>query len=374
MTAAFIALLLAANTSSGTVTLPLSEYQQADVVAPAPLSGAVIQQRMSARVTGDTVEFTVQLVISIVDSAKWTKLSLFKMERGNAWLLSASQVEGALIAVQNGELVLVSKTVGTWPLEIKFSMMGFEGGNHYGRLTRGADLLDGAMQVEVDSEMDALMINTELMSQEGSWTVRWKTLTARKAQAVAARPPMEPVITAANAQLVSTVEGRARLTLQYALELDREQSLTLKLPEAWSMTRVSMNGSPLVVPEGREVTWKVNPARPGEKTASLELTLERDFGVFHLSGRLGVTLPGASWPTARVESSVHLPAVFQWRRLGGSLEPAESLNWSAPSMPGKQLNFRQHLVAAAGPTLELAYSVDLNGRYFSLRGSPVTLR
>ncbi|MGV3619423.1 MAG: hypothetical protein ACO1OB_01325 [Archangium sp.] len=368
MTSALVALLLAANPSSGTVTLPLSEYQPAEVAPAAPLSGAVIQQRMSARVAGDAVEFTVNLVVSIVDGSKWTKLSLFKMGRGNAVLLSATQVEGALIAVQNGELVLVSKTVGTWPLELKFHMAGMEGALHSGRLVRGADLLEGELTVEADGEMDALMVPTSVWTDGDAWTVRWKTLTARKAQAVAARPPMEPVITAANAQLVSTVEGRARLTVQYALELDREQSFTLKLPESWAMTRVSMNGSPLVVPEGREVTWKVNPVRPGEKTASLELTLERDFGVFHLSGRMGVTMPGASWPTARVEASVHLPAVFEWRRLGGSLEPTESLTWSPPSMPGKALHFRQHLVAAAGPTLELAYSVDLSGRYFSLRG------
>ncbi len=363
MTPALIALLLAATDASATVTLPLSEYRAAasDVVQPAPLAGAVINQRLTARVAGDSVEVTAQLVVSVIDTTRWTKLSLFKLTPG-VTLLSSTQVEGALIAAQNDELVLVTKTAGTWPLELKFSVA------RSARLTRGADVMDSVMRVEVDGELDELLHGAEVLPQHGAWALRWKTLTARKQQIVAARPPMEPVITAANAQLVTTVEGRARLTVQYALELDREQRLTLKLPESWTMTRVSMNGSPLVVPEGREVSWAVNPVRAGEKTASLELTLERDFGVFHLSGRLGVTLPGASWPTARVESSVHLPEVFQWRRLGGSLEPSESLNWSAPSMPGKQLLYRQHLVAAAGPTLELAYSVDLTGRYFSLRG------
>ncbi len=369
MTPALIALLLAAEPSSATVTMPLEQYRSGQVVPSAPVSGAITDQRLAARVVGDSVEFTVNLTVSIVDDSRWTKLSLFKMERGNAWLVSATQVEGGLVAVQNGELVLVSKTTGSWPLELKFQMMGFEGGAHYGRLTRGADLLDGVMRIDVDSEMDSLLCSSELMSDGGAWTVRWKTITARKAQTIAARPPMEPVITAALAQLVSTVEGRARLTMQYELELDREQPLTLKLPESWAMSRVSVNGSPLVVPEGREVTWKVNPVRPGENTAKLELTLERDFGVFHLSGRMGVTLPAASWPTARVETSLHLPPVFEWRRLGGSLEPTESLSWSPPSMPGKELHYRQHLVAAAGPTLELAYSVDLAGRYFSLRGA-----
>lgn len=367
MTSALVALLLTANPSSGTVTLPLSEYQLVEVLPPAPMAGAVTSQRLTGRVTNDSLEVTAHLVVSIIDATKWTKLSLFRLTPG-VTLVDSSQVEGALVAVQHGEVVLVSKTAGTWNLELKFSVTGGDGAQHTARFTRGADTMDGVLKLEVDGEFAELQHGAEVRSENGAWNVRWKTVSTRQQQVVAARPPMEPVITAANAQLVSTVEGRARLTVQYALELDREQRLTLKLPEAWVMTRVSLNGSAVVVPEGREVTWKVTPVRPGEKTASLELTLERDFGVFHLSGRMGVTLPGASWPTARVESSVHLPAVFEWRRLGGSLEPAEALSWSPPSMPGKQLSFRQHLVAAAGPTLELAYSVDLTVRYFSLRG------
>lgn len=371
MTSALLcALVLSAEPSTLTVTMPVDEFRnyfEPHDAPSAPLGGAVTSQRLSGRVTGDGVEVTAQLVVSIVDASRWTKLSLFKLTPGVTFV-DATQVDGALIAVNGGEVVLLSKTVGSWTLELKFSVRAPSGSLRVAKLVHGADTLDGVLKLEVDGELDELQHSAELVSENGAWTIRWKSLTARKVQAVAARPPMEPVITAANAQLVTTVEGRARLTVQYALELDREQSLSLRLPEAWALTRVSMNGSPQTVPEGREVAWKVSPARPGEKTATLDVTLERDFGVFHLSGRLGVTLPGASWPTARVETSVHLPSVFEYRRLGGSLEPSETLTWSAPSMPGKQLLYRQHLVAAAGPTLELAYSVDLTGRYFSLRG------
>lgn len=370
MTSALLCALVLSAEPSITVNLTPQELRAylGTETAPAPLGGAVTGQRLSGRVTGDGVEVTAHLVVSIVDGSRWTKLSLFKLTPG-VTLVDATQVEGALVAAKDGEVALLSKTTGTWPLELKLSLHAGPGATRAAKLVRGADVMDGVLKLEVDGELDELQHGAELPSSNGAWTIRWKTLAARKVQAVAARPPMEPVIASANAQLVSTVEGRARLTVQYALELDREQPLTLKLPEAWSMTRVSLNGSPQRVPEGREVSWTVSPARAGEKTALLELTLERDFGVFHLSGRLGVTLPGASWPTARVEASVHLPQVFEWRRLGGSLEPTESLAWSAPPMPGRQLLYRQHLVAAAGPTLELAYSVDLSGRYFSLRGS-----
>ena len=33
-------------------------------------------------------------------------------------------------------------------------------------------------------------------------------------------------------------------------------------------------------------------------------------------------------------------------------------------LPGKELQFRQYLVAASAPTLELGYSVDISNSYF----------
>lgn len=39
----------------------------------------------------------------------------------------------------------------------------------------------------------------------------------------------------------------------------------------------------------------------------------------------------------------------------------------SPNLPGRQLTYRQHLVTASAPSLELEYSVDLKGRYFKAR-------
>jgi hypothetical protein len=84
-----------------------------------------------------------------------------------------------------------------------------------------------------------------------------------------------------------------------------------------------------------------------------------------------VALPGLAWPTAVVDLEASLPAVFQYHRVGGSLEsgPATSEASASTDTPGKRLSFRQYLVGAAGPTLELKYSVDLEHRYFSVRGA-----
>jgi hypothetical protein len=123
-------------------------------------------------------------------------------------------------------------------------------------------------------------------------------------------------------------------------------------------------------PTERAFTVAVGPGPGGGARGLLALTLERDYGVFHLSGRLAVELPGLGWPTRVVDLEASLPAVFGYRRTGGSLEPGavlEEVAASTAEAPGRHLAFRQFLVGAAGPTLELAYSVDLDRRYFSLR-------
>jgi hypothetical protein len=98
------------------------------------------------------------------------------------------------------------------------------------------------------------------------------------------------------------------------------------------------------------------------------VVLARDLGVFHLSGRLKLALPRVSWPVATLKARAHFPAVFNYRREGGSMEQYEGtepagLETQTP-LPGKVLQFRQYLVAASAPTLELGYSVDISNSYF----------
>jgi hypothetical protein len=97
------------------------------------------------------------------------------------------------------------------------------------------------------------------------------------------------------------------------------------------------------------------------------VVLARELGVFHLSGRLKLALPRVSWPVAELHARAHFPAVFNYRREGGSLEQVESAatpDAALAGLPGKELHFRQYLVAASAPTLELGYSVDISDSYF----------
>ncbi len=354
---------------AATVTLPLDDAR-AWLVAPqaeAPLPAAVVAQRLTGRLEAESLEVTADFAVTVLDE-RWSRVSLLALGAGTT-LVEATRLDGAVVAVQRGEVVLVSRQPGTYAVQLKLSVRAAGSPTRVATLRRGADAREGLLRVEADGERHALAHGPEVHSVDGAWTVRWTTRREAPAQAVAARPPMEPVITAARAQVVSTVEGRARLTLEYALALDREQPLTLALPQGWTLTRLGVNDAPRAVTVERALALTVSPARPGERTGKVELTLERDLGVFHLSGRLTLALPGVSWPTTEVEASVHLPQVFAYRRLGGSLEPVEQLAWSPPELPGTALRYRQHLVASAGPTLELAYAVALEGRYFSVRGA-----
>lgn len=368
MTSTLLMVLLAAGEPTGTVTLPLNEARtllSSKDEPAAPISAAVTSQRLNAQVTGDALEVNAVFQVTVLDGSRWSRLSLMKLDE-RVTLVDATDGEGILVTTQQAHVVFVSKQPGTYTLELKLSVRGEGAPVHVARLTRGDDAREGVMHVETAAAEQSLEHGADVRSVGGEWIVKWKGRT--QAQVVAAaRPPMEPVISVARASVVSTVEGRARMTVEYRLGLDREQSLALKLPHDWMLTRVNVNAAPREVPQGREIALKVSPQTAGGREGVVELTLERDFGVFHLSGKMNLALPGASWPTSVVEAGVHLPNVFEYRRLGGSLEPSDAASSVQEALPGRALHFRQHLVASAGPTLELSYSVDLTNRYFRVR-------
>ena len=356
--------------SSGTVTLPLSEVLplmgETGPLEPAPVAAVVVSQQLQGHVTHDTLEVHATWVVTVLDDSRWARLGLLKMAPGVV-LDEVSMVDHVTEAVQGGELVMLSRSPGTYTIEAKLSARATGAGpNRSVKLERGRDGLESLLRLE-GSDTLSLLTDRELLPEHGSWLVKWRTEVTKREAVQVARPPLEPTVTAARAQVVSTVEGRARLTMRYALQLDRPQTFSIALPEGWAATRLSMNGEARPVVAGPTISLSAEPERSGGKEAVVEVTLEREFGVFHLSGRLALTFPAVSWPTSLLDVSVHLPTVFEYQRLGGSLEPTATLGWSPAAMPGKQLTYQQHLIAAAGPTLELAYSVDLKDRYFKVR-------
>jgi hypothetical protein len=88
----------------------------------------------------------------------------------------------------------------------------------------------------------------------------------------------------------------------------------------------------MALPEpGRPLEVEVAPPNAGESEAHLELVLAEELGVLHLSGNVKLTLPRTSWPIADLAAEAYLPAVFNYRRQGGSLEqvPDDEKSWDA---------------------------------------------
>lgn len=362
----------------GTVTMPLSAaaplFHAAPVAAPPLVSAAVVSAKLEGRATPEALEVTAHVTAEVLDAAKTARLGLFALSPGTM-LVGASTLEGATVAAHQGEVCLLATRPGRFSFDVQLLVKArAEGQRREARLSLGRDGLEAVLRVDADGERVALAGGSEVYPSERRWVLAWENVVAPRVELVAKKPPLEPRISAARAQLVSTVEGRALVTAWYELELDREQTLGVDVPEGFTLQRLLVNGVPQRVPGERHLELPVSPARAGEHEGRVELGLVRELGVFHLSGKVSVALPKVSWPIALVQASVHLPTVFQYRRTGGSLEPGELSEWTPPPMPGRALAFQQHLVSASAPTLELEYFVDLDGRYFSARGGAAPAR
>lgn len=332
----------AAGASDGTVTLPLEKFTELTAteergVAPPPVGAVVSAQRLSARGTADGLDLDGHFTVDVLADGAWSKVCVLKVDPGTQ-VVELPRLDHATLAPMGGELCLLSKTPGSYSFDVKLTVRGQ-------KLAAGRDALWSTVEFEGESVPQA----------SGTWT-----LLRKRKVVVEERPPLEPSCWVARAQLVSTVEGHAQLSVAYHLKLDREQPLSFAAPAGWKVERIAVNG----VPRKGGLDLVVAPGR--DTDAVVELQLSRDLGIFHLSGRLDFELPKASWPVAQVDANVHLPAVFEYRRTGGSLEPAEAAAES-PKLPGKMMSFRQHLVASSSPSIELEYSVDLRDRYFKTR-------
>jgi hypothetical protein len=327
-------------TAGATVTLPLDEDQQHAHAAeppPPPIAAVVSAQRLSARATPGGLAVDGRWTVDVLGSA-WSRVCVLKLDSGTE-LIDLPHLDEVTLAPVGGELCLISRKPGSYSFEVKLKVQG-------NRVVAGKD----ALWSTVDFDGDAVP------QQQGGWT-----LIAKKKPVVIERPPLEPSISLASAQLISTVEGRAQLTMAYQLKLDREQPISFTVPDGWRVDRVSVNG----VARKTGLSLTVTPER--DTDGAVELQLSKELGVFHLSGRLDFELPKPSWPVAQLDAEVYLPAVFEYRRVGGSLEPAQN-GTQLSKFPGRMLSFRQHLIAASAPTVELEYSVDLKGRYFKMGG------
>ncbi|WP_426752547.1 hypothetical protein [Myxococcus sp. Y35] len=373
----------ATATPSGTATVPLEELiplyaQRQSPPATPPPTEALVKSQLKGRLTADALVVEGHFDVEVLADGRWTQVRLLQLD-ADSFPGTLPTLEDATVGVVDGHLCLLTRKAGRYAFDVGVSIRSPGAGPERRAQVRfGPHVAPVPLTLEADTSVFTL---TEplpasggeayaVYPQQGTLRVGWRAAVAQAAQAQKqqVRPPLEPRITEATASWVSTLEGRATLRVSYALSLDREQPLELALPEGHRLERVTLNAIPVPVTSGDgTLTLKAAPARLGETTGTLEVVLSRELGVFHLSGRLSLALPRVSWPVAELRARAHFPAVFNYRREGGSLEQYESsegTDAAAAGLPGKALHFRQFLVAASAPTLELGYSVDISGSYF----------
>ena len=385
-----LGLLLTASASSpfappvsGSATVPLEELlplyaKRPEQAPPAPPTDAlVVKSQLKGRLTADALLVDAHFEVEVLASGRWTQVRLLRLD-ADTYLTSLPSLENATVGALEDHLSLVTREPGRYSFDISLALRPQgSGADRQVQLRFGPQVTPVPLRLEADASAFTVTEppasgseDADVYPRQGVLRIGWRTAVAPKVARQVVRPPLEPSIPEAHASWVSTLEGKASVRVRYALRLDREQELKLELPEGHRLERVLLDSVPLVPAEkdGR-LKLKVAPARFGETEASLEVVLARDLGVFHLSGRLKLALPRVSWPVATVRARAHFPAVFNYRREGGSMEQYEEtgadggLETQTP-LPGKVIHFRQYLVAASAPTLELGYSVDISQSYF----------
>ncbi|HYV50257.1 MAG TPA: hypothetical protein VFA20_35625 [Myxococcaceae bacterium] len=388
------ALYLAAGTSTetpaGEATIPLDQLlpllQQkapAKADAPPPVDAVVTRAELKGRLTTDAIHVDAHFEVRVLAAGRWTRVPLLGVSP-EAVLSSDPKVgDGVVVAIHGGELLLLAHEPGAYPVDATLVVRAVPSGS---RRTVSLKVAPGGPPVPLQLEVDPAFTVVEpaaggepsvaVYPRAGEWSVGWTVAAPKAAAKVAQRPALEPKITRARAVWVSTLEGKLGLRVLYSLRLNRAEKISVEPPPGYRLERAAVNGRAVPLPEaGHALDVEVAPPNPGDTEAKLELALAEDLGVFHLSGNVNLKLPRASWPIADVSAEAYLPAVFNYRRQGGSLEQvldgAEA--WDAAFgtpfaegevLPGKVLRFRQYLVSSSSPDVALGYSVDIAKSYF----------
>lgn len=366
--------LSATAPANATVTMPLAEAMpilteaKAEPVARPPIDALLVQQSLRGKPGQDGLSVEAHFVIEVLADKTWSQLPLLPLSP-DVVVQSQADVEGATVAPRGGQLVFLSAKAGRYAFDVRLLVRAkSEGATRSAVL--GAPAAAGVVPLTLvaDPGIFEVLGPDEVFPTDGNYAVRWKARTSvAHAEKREPPPPLEPRVLALAASWVTTLEGRVTARLSYRLRLDRPQSFEVTIPEGQVLESVRVNGQVLPVPATNgALKLSVAPLRLGETEGTVELRLSQNIGVFHLAGALRVALPGSSWQVDAVALRAYLPSVFEYRRVGGSLEEGEAA--VAPvaegQLPGRELKFRQYLVVASSPSVELRYSVDISKSYF----------
>ena len=331
---------------------------------------------ISARLIGEGIDAVASVRARVLDDG-WKIVPLFSYHE-SLQLIELPKISNADIIVKDGVVSLLTKAPGTFEFKLRFLKyakkldvgLGFE----LGVLAAGIQEL----RLTYDSSQFSLVTPARYFQgdaavffpSKGAFRIGWKTIQKKvwKKPESTPRASVDPVITDSDASIVVTLDGQRIARYHYGLRFQGQEVLTVVLPEGEELTKVYLNGisQPIKTSTGT-VQLSVRPARQGEEKASLELVLRRQSEPLALSGTLSFVTPALSWSVNHSRLRLHLPNVFNYLWLGGSLSPGGKYKnikytWQMPT-PGKQLDLGQELVRYASDA-QIKYAVDLTDKYF----------
>ncbi|MDX2013419.1 MAG: hypothetical protein SFW67_24725 [Myxococcaceae bacterium] len=370
---ALLSLVLAAS-PSGTATVPLNEL--VELLQPATASAKGTAVVTSATLVGRPGEAGLWLEAAatarVVGSGP---VEVPLLEVGPLAVAEAlSDDEKATAELRAGVLVARCHEPGVCSVTARLLLRGGRDGK---RATASFGAAPGLpptpLKLDVDDglfELPGAQVVREWggyvrFAERGRYDVAWVSKQSATRAATTQRAPVEPLVREATSRWVTTLEGRATHELKLVLQVDRPGALVVEAPVGQRLVRARVNGVP--VPgqvDGARLTLEVGPVSLGAAEGTVELAWAQELGVFHLSGQLELASPRVSWPVSKWTTQTVLPKVFRYVRLGGSMEQLGAEADAEGALPGRSLQFTQHLITSSAPTVSLGYSVDLTGSYF----------
>lgn len=374
-----------------TATLPLAELlrlykenqaKSEDKEVRPPVAATVGKLELAGRLLEGAIDVTAHVELSVLAADGWVTVRLLQKDAATR-ITRLPTVEHGVFSIAGGYLCFVTDKPGAYAFDLGFLTAAQATGNKRKAEIAYPDAALAMLKVRFDEHLFTLGgggggdriedgDGYTVYPQGNRFAVQWEhTLAARATKATARRPPVEPVVTAAHASVVSTLEGRRIGRMLYELHFEGARTIDFTIPPHQTVEKVFLNGAsvPFRMVE-RTVTLPVNPARAGDESARVELVLVEAQGGYALSGRLDYAFPAASWNVNDLFVTLSLPQVFNYQWEAGSLAPVPQVQQTAEveytqriPTPGKRIHLHQQLLST-GASARIAYTVDLSGSYY----------
>ena len=328
--------------STASATMPLSTYielfEKSNVVqapkrAQAPVSALVQRAELHGKLTDDAVLFSARMSVTVLDATDWVSVPILTLTKGTV-IEQMPQVDRAHFVVNDNRLEFLSKRLGQFDFTFRFiERATIEAQTRKVSIELAAPALS---QCKIQFDRTFFKLSATDFRQHGddaivfprdkhcqvSWAPKDTSVQLHKRAEEA--PQAAPVITAAHASLVTTMEGDRLLRALYRLQFSGAQKLTISLTPNETVSRLFLNGHTIAGQhEDNRIVVDVHPSDAGDADATLELVTMSSGHGYLLKGAQFIRLPALSWPTNVLNLIANLPAVFNYKWRAGTLAPVK---------------------------------------------------